>query len=63
MWRTHREQEKRKALLKAEGRRQRFENFLFNWEAKRAQKRALRMEEEERFNRDIDDLWFVDDLM
>ena len=63
MWRTQREQEKRKALLKAEGRRQRLESFLLNWEAKRAQKRALRMEEEERFNRDIDDLWFVDDLM
>ncbi|XP_063052365.1 uncharacterized protein LOC134447013 [Engraulis encrasicolus] len=63
MMRSQREQEKRKALLKAEGRRQRLEKFLLNWEAKQAQKRALRMEEEEGFNREVDDLWFVNDLM
>ncbi|XP_063041975.1 trichohyalin-like [Engraulis encrasicolus] len=63
MWRSEREQEKRKALMKAEERRQRFEGSLLNWEAKRAKKRALRMEEEEKCNKEMDDMWFVDDLI
>ncbi|XP_063047714.1 myb-like protein X [Engraulis encrasicolus] len=62
-WRSEREQEKRKALLRAEDMRQRLESFLLKWEAKRAQKRAQRMEKEESFDRETQDLWFCEDLL
>ncbi|XP_063050403.1 trichohyalin-like [Engraulis encrasicolus] len=63
LMRSEREQKKRKGLLKAEEMRQRLESSLLKWEAKRAQKRALRMEEAYSLDREPDDLWFCEDLL